>query len=49
MEEELYNLIEDGHIHTSSLSLEWAEEMLERYTDTFPDSEYWIEPVGYRG
>jgi hypothetical protein len=46
---ERYNLIEDGTIHTEGLSLEWANEMLERYTETFPQSEYWIEPVGYRG
>jgi len=45
---ERYNLIEDGAIHTSDLCLEWAEEMLERYTRTFPNSEYWIEPTNYR-
>ena len=45
---ERFNLIEDGTIHTSDLSLEWAEEMLERYTDTFPQTEYWIEPIEYR-
>ena len=45
---ERYNLIENDMVHTSDLSLEWAEEMRERYTETFPESEYCIEPVGYR-
>lgn len=43
-----FNLIEDGMIHTSDLSHEWALEMEERYTNTFPDSDYWIEPMEYR-
>lgn len=43
-----YNLIEDGIIHTDGLKLKDAEEMLERYQKTFPDSEYWIEPAEYR-
>jgi len=43
-----YNLIEDDMIHTSDLSYEWAIEMEERYTKTFPNSEYWIEPIEYR-
>lgn len=43
-----YNLIEDGTIHTSDLSYEWAVEMEKRYIKTFPNSEYWIEPIEYR-
>ncbi len=44
-----YNLIENGMVNTEDLSLEWAEEMLDRYSSTFPNIEFWIEPVGYRG
>ena len=46
--EERYNLIEDGTIHTESLKLSDANEMLERYEKTYPNSEYWIEPDYYR-
>ena len=43
-----YNLIEDGIIHTSDLSYEWATEMLEGHTNTFPDVDFWIEPMENR-
>lgn len=45
---ERFNLIEEGMIHTSDLSLEWAEEMLETHSNTFPDIQFWIEPIKYR-
>jgi hypothetical protein len=43
-----FDLMEDGYVHTSGLTLDWAEEMLERYARTFPNSEYWIEPTKFR-
>jgi hypothetical protein len=44
-----YNLIEEGTIHTEDLSYEDAIEMEERHSDTFPEIQFWIEPVGNRG
>jgi hypothetical protein len=46
---ERYNLIEEGTIHTEDLPYEDAIEMENRHIETFPNIEFWIEPVGYRG
>jgi len=43
-----YNLIEEGMIHTSDLSYEWAVEMEERHNRNFPDINFWIEPMSNR-
>ena len=44
----LYNLIEEGQVHTDALKLKDAEEMLERYQATYPNLDFWIEPMIYR-
>jgi hypothetical protein len=37
-----YHLLENGYIHTSWLSLEDANEMLERYSRCYEDLEFSI-------
>lgn len=42
---ESYALIENGIIHTDDLSLEDANEMLERHKNCFPDCRWEILPM----
>ena len=39
-------LLENGYVHTDSLSKTDAEEMLERYSRTFNDIEYCLVYLG---
>ena len=40
-----FSLFENGICHTTNLSKESAEEMLQRHKNCFPQHNWWIEPV----
>ena len=40
-----YSLFENGVCHTTNLSKESAEEMLQRHKNCFPQHNWWIEPA----